>query len=208
MGTLVLLPTHEDYPYPLYRQKQKNQGIQGGLDTPDSFVRTTPLSSSSPKETATPPQDRQQLRQYILTHSLKGAKMFKTRTPFIGQVETVPSPEDPDIEFGIKRVGNREVMIHRDRNAAVRYIQRDTANGEEFISEKDYPVGSMTLDTVSLCLASWNIADEKGQVVPINRDTIQDYTSPVELNFLYEKIHEFNPVLSGKTEQKNDSGNS
>lgn len=134
--------------------------------------------------------------------------MFKTRTPFIGQIETVPSPEDPDIEFGIKRVGNREVMIHRDRNAAVRYIQRDTANGEEFISEKDYPVGSMTLDTVSLCLASWNIADEKGQVVPINRDTIQDYTSPVELNFLYDKIHEFNPVLSGKTEQKNDSGNS
>lgn len=131
--------------------------------------------------------------------------MLKARTPFVGEIVSVSSPDDPDVSFGIKRVGNREVMIHRDRNAAVRYIQRDGA--DEFVSEKDYPLGSMKIDTISLCLDSWNLCTpDTNQPVPVSRENIIAYLSPDEVDFLYDQILEINPILSpngGKDVRKN-----
>lgn len=128
--------------------------------------------------------------------------MLKVRTPFVGEVVTVKSPSDPEVEFGLKRVGNREVMAHRDRNAAVRYIQR--TDTDEFISEKDYPVGTMKVDTVLLCLESWNVANDQHQVVKIDREAILSYLTPEELDFLYDQALEINPILSGREARKND----
>lgn len=134
--------------------------------------------------------------------------MLKARSPFIGEIVSVTSPSDPDVTFGIKRVGNREVMIHRDRNAVVRYIQR--TEDDEFISEKDYPVGSMTVDTVALCLATWNLATPPPDNTPltINRESILSYLTPEEVDFLYTKCLEVNPILGpgGREARKNDSG--
>lgn len=131
--------------------------------------------------------------------------MMKARTPFVGEVVTVTSPDDSEVTFGIKRVGNREVMIHRDRNAAVRYIQRDGA--DEFISEKDYPIGSMKVDTVSLCLASWNLCTQDMQPLAVNQENILAYLTVDEVDFLYDQVLEINPILSpngGKDARKND----
>lgn len=131
---------------------------------------------------------------------------LKARSPFVGQVETVTSPDDPDIQFGLKRVGNREIMIHRDRNAAVRYIQRDGA--DEFVSEKDYPLGSMKIDTITLCLDSWNLCLDENALrpLPVTQENILAYLSPTEVDFLYEQAIEINPILGpgGKDERKND----
>lgn len=130
---------------------------------------------------------------------------LKVRTPFIGEVVTMKSPLDEDISFGIKRVGAREVMAHRDRNSVVRYIQRD--EGGEFITEKDYPVGTMRLDTVLLCLDSWNISHDGLNPLKIDRDAVLGHLDPEEIDALYDKSLEVNPILNpagGKDARKND----
>ena len=126
--------------------------------------------------------------------------MLVQRTPFVGAAEKVQSPVNPEVEFGIKRVGNREVMAHRDKNASIRYIQRE--GSDEYISEKDYPVGTLRVDTVALCLESWNIADAQGNPVKIDKESILSYLDPEELDFLNDKALEINPILAGRQLKK------
>jgi len=129
--------------------------------------------------------------------------MFVQRTPFVGAAETVKSPVNPEVEFGVKRVGNREVMEHRDKNASIRYIQRE--GSDEYISEKDYPVGTLRVDTVVLCLESWNISDTNGNPVKITKESILSYLDPEELDFLNDEALRINPILAGQAAKKNNS---
>ncbi len=127
--------------------------------------------------------------------------MTRSRIPFVGEIVDFPSPEDPEVIFGIKRLATRDVMSYRDKNSIVRFIQRD--GGDEFVQEKDYPAGTMRVDTVQLGLASWNITDEHGKPVEITRENILAYLTPGELDEVFKKVHEVNPILSGESTTKN-----
>lgn len=129
--------------------------------------------------------------------------MLKQRQPYVGQTLDVPSPLDAEIVFTIRRVDNRAVIAYRDRNSVVRYIQRD--GDGEFLTEKDYPMGSMRLDTLVLGLVAWNIAGPDGQMVLLTPESIKDYLDPVEFDVIYDKIIEINPILLGRDQQKKDS---
>src|SRR5258708_18289085 len=201
---LIALPSSEHYTYP--RHAKSASGPNGGDGEHSRSLLGTepePIRNHQPGgKPQTIPASRATLRRYMIKHSLKGRKMLKVRTPFVGEVVTVHSPKDEEIEFGLKRVGNRELMAHRDRNAAVRYIQR--TDTDEFISEKDYPVGTMKVDTLLLGLDSWNIANDQHQVVKIDRESILSYLLPEELDYLYDQALEINPILSGREARKND----
>ncbi len=126
------------------------------------------------------------------------------RQPFVGETTSCPSVLDPSVIFNIKRVGSKDVMNHRNANSSVRYIQRDEQG--DLISERDYPIGSMHVDTVALCLDSWNIHDPNDKPVKIDKDSILAYLSPEEIDDLYEKCLEVNPILNpsgGKEKTKN-----
>jgi len=127
--------------------------------------------------------------------------MSKNRMPFVGELVLLPSSEDADVSFSIKRLNNRDVMAYRDKNSQVRYIQED--DNERFITEKDYPMGSMRVDVVVLGLDSWNILDTAGVVIPVTRENILGYLMPEELDAIYEKVMEVNPILSGDKARKN-----
>lgn len=139
---------------------------------------------------------RDDLRAYILTHSLKGTKMAKERSKFIGEVTPFTSPTDKEVSFGLRRFNNDAILKYRDLDAAVRYTYQE---GEDKVTtEKDYPMGTRRLDVVMLGLVSWNITDN-GQAIPISRQSVLDYLDPDgELDAVYEKIMELNPVLTGQ----------
>ena len=129
--------------------------------------------------------------------------MLKKRVPYLPSIVEVPSPDDPAVHFRIKKIGNRELIAYRDRDALIRYTTRDGASGEEYISEKEYPRGSNQLETILLCLDSWDIADhETGKQLPVTRNNLTDYLSTEELDFLYDQCFEVNPVLSGIAARK------
>lgn len=133
--------------------------------------------------------------------------MTRTRTPYVGEVVSFPSPEDADVSFGLKRLDNGAVIAYRDKNSVVRFIfsNDDENSGEnKYIQEKDYPQGTMRLDTVTLGLDSWNIVDESGAPVPVTRENIIAYTSPTELDALYDEVLKINPILTGQKAVKND----
>lgn len=126
--------------------------------------------------------------------------MSKSRTPFIGEITPFTSPIDEEVIFGIRRLGNGDVMKYRDLDAAVRYVYQDDDN--KVTTEKDYPMGTRRVDTVMLGLASWNITDND-KAVDITRENILKYLHPDgELDALYDKVLELNPVLTGQAALK------
>lgn len=147
--------------------------------------------------------DRETLRAYMLTHSVKGTRMLKKRSRGMGKPEEVASPLDPEVKFYIKHVGVGETIEHRDANAKVRYTTRDGDNGIEYISEREFPEGTSQMETLLRCLVKWDIADEQtGLEAPITEDNIIAYLDPEEFDFLYEKCLEFNPILTGVGNRK------
>ncbi len=142
---------------------------------------------------------RETLRAYMLTHSLKGARMLKKRSRGMGKPEEITSPLDPEVKFRIKHVGVGEMIDHRDSNAKVKYITRDGGeNGLEYISEREFPEGTAQMETVLRCLHSWDIADEQtGLEAPISEDTITAYLDPEEFDFILEECLRINPILTG-----------
>lgn len=128
--------------------------------------------------------------------------MSKARQPFVGELVPLVSPDDAEVTFSIKRLNNRDVMNYRDKNSQVRYIMED--GDDKVVTEKDYPMGSMRVDVVVLGLDSWNITDANGGVIAVSRDAILSYLSPEELDAVYEKVMEVNPILSGDKARKND----
>ena len=162
---------------------------------------TTSFSPAVVELAATP--EPQNLRDYMRANSLKGNKPMKARVPFIGEIIDYPSPFDAEVVFGIKRLPNRDVMAYRDKNSVVRFITED--NSERYIQEKDYPAGTMRVDTVLMGLATWNITDESGKAIDITRENILLYLDPEgELDAVYDKVLEINPILTGREKAKND----
>lgn len=142
--------------------------------------------------------DRETLRAYMLTHSLKGARMLKKRSRGMGKPEEVASPLDPDVKFRIKHIGVGEMIEHRDSNAKVRYTTRDGDNGIEYISEREFPEGTGQMETILRCLAGWDIADEvTGLEASIDEANVNAYLDPEEFDFVYQKCLEINPILLG-----------
>lgn len=157
----------------------------------------SPVQSPDLAEWLTSPLTREERRAWMIAHSLKGYKMLKKRVPYVASTVEVVSPDDPDVTFRIKKVGNRELIAYRDRDKVIRYTTRNSVNGEEYVSEKEYPRGSNQLDTILLCLDSWDLAQDNGQMLPITLDNMIDYLSTEELDFLFDQCFEVNPVLSG-----------
>lgn len=229
MGLLIALPQSEHYTFP--RHNSTHPGASGGQvveslpligkqdqesihlahqtdrdDTERTVAELSPVHQEHVSQDDTVLLGKAALRRHMITHSLKGTKMSVARTPFVGEITTVASPTSPEVQFGIKRVGNREVMAHRNMNSAIRYTQ--TEGSDTFTTEKDYPVGSLRVDTVALCLESWNLTDSQQNPIKIDKEAILSYLEPEELDFLYEKVLEINPVLSGAAARKNDSSGS
>lgn len=170
--------------------------------SPVVAASVTPPTSSPPALPEVPIEEPTNLRDYMLAHSLKGNKPMKARVPFIGEIIDYPSPLDPEVIFGVKRLPNRDVMAYRDKNSVVRFITEE--NSERYIQEKDYPAGTMRVDTAVMGLATWNITDESGKSVDITRDNILLFLDPEELDGIYDKVLEINPILTGREKSKND----
>lgn len=125
------------------------------------------------------------------------------RRPFIGELVTVESPTDPTFTFDLKRCGVNENIKRMNLASTMRYVEQ--AESGKVITERDYPMGSMRVDTVMLALAGWNITNDAGSPIPITRETVQAYLDPKEFDFLYDKIIEINPMWGsgGEEETKN-----
>lgn len=186
MGHLLYHPQSPSYPYQNGSSPQREE---------------PPISDNHPVPDEESIADPVELRAYMLLHSLRGNNLSKQRQPFVGELIPLHSPEDQETIFKIKRFGNREIMIYRDKNSQVRYIYEE--DDQKMITEKDYPVGSMQVDVVELGLASWNITDSKDELIPLSRESILGYLMPEELEAIHAKILEVNPILTGEKARKN-----
>jgi hypothetical protein len=139
------------------------------------------------------PFTREETKQYFLSQILLGGSMPSvTRRPFIGKIETFNSPEDENLVFGIKRVGTAENIARQNLSATVRFISQD--DSDNYATERDFPIGDLKLETVALALGDWNVVDDNERPVPITRQTIQQYLSPAEFEFVYERCLDVNPM--------------
>lgn len=127
-----------------------------------------------------------------------------TRRPFVGELKEFSSPTDPETTFYIKRCGVRENITRRNLSSTVRYIQDE--GSERLVTERDYPSGTLELQTLLLALADWNICDEQKNKVMITEENLQIWLAPQEYDFLVRKVFEVNPMWrgGGEEETKND----
>jgi hypothetical protein len=218
MGKMIALPNSEQYQFPRVGNTQPNealtleaaqpeyhQDIQTEPAVPPFPDTAVPQALTTQGETPTwnsPISDRETLRLMMVAHSKRGSKLLKKRSKFIGEIEQVTSPSDPEVSFGIKRIGTREMIAYRNRNSKVSYITRSGDSGEEYITERSFPAGDGEIDTIYLCLARWDLADENNIPIPITHESIQDYLSPEEVDFLFTESHRVNPILLGADTQK------
>ncbi len=207
MGRLFALPTSELYPFP--RSPREKCHRPNGSGPSEQEIRDPEWKKEAP-EPPDPPLDRSTVKSYMREHSQKGTKMGKSRQPFVGNIERFVSPDDPEVEFYVKRCGVRENIQRQDMSSSVRYIQR--AGSEEFVTEKDYPVGTTKANTILLALSKWNIEDSEGKPVAINYDNLVGvegnlggYVSPAEFDFLYEMVLQVNPIWAGTVEARKNS---
>lgn len=186
-----------------------SESVSTDADAPvreDACVSRDGDSAPAPQRRRRRVLSRKALRRYMLTHSVVGDKlstMAKSRTPFVGEISNFVSPIDKEVIFGIKRLNNRDVESYRDKNSVVRFIS-DEGDGNKFVQEKDYPMGTMRTDTALLGLADWNIVDENNVPVKITRKSMLELLDPRELDAIYERVLEVNPILTGRDAEKND----
>jgi hypothetical protein len=119
--------------------------------------------------------------------------MSKERGLYIPPTKTLVSPDDEEVQFTIKRATNAEHLARENMFAKIRYFERSQEDGGEMVSEREFPYGSMKLETVLLCLTGWNLT-LNGDPAPLSRDNVIKLLSPQELNFLYEAVVDFNPL--------------
>jgi hypothetical protein len=209
MGIVMPLPLGEWPMVPAYREGKQvahTPGVALESESADSLSNagTPPLPGNGSAGQDEQGISREVLRAYMVTHSKKGSKIMPKRSKkSSGKPELFKSPHDPKTEFRIKHVGTREMVEARDDSAIVRYVTRDTGNGVEYISEKEFPEGTRQLQTIVRCLASWNILDEDGNPVAIDEDNVMEYIdAEEEFDALYDKCVEVNPCLLGVNARK------
>lgn len=158
-----------------------------------------------------PSWDRARLKDFMRAHSLSSAlssdslgdsdlSAVHTRRPFVGELKTFPSPEDPETTFTFKRCGVRENIARRNLVSTVRYIQDE--GSDRLITERDYPSGSLDLQTILFALVDWNIHDDNKNKITINEQTVQDWLSPNEYDFVLRMAYEVNPMWLGRGEEE------
>lgn len=200
MGILLAHPNSPNYPRRVHEQEKRLEPSSGASLCPQE---TQPIILTAPQQRPKR-RSKSELRRYMVVHSVRGNKLSKVRQPFVGELLPLASLTDPEVIFQIKRLGNQAVMLYRDKNSKVRYIMEsdDDDDKSRMITEKDYPVGSMHIDVVELGLAGWNITDDAGSVIPLSRENILAYIDPEELDLIYDKVMEINPILSGEQARK------
>lgn len=166
------------------------------LDHPRPVLVREALPAEPYFDSHEPIMDRDELKKLLALplgeHNLATVAV----RPFAGELIAFPTPDpDPEREgivFQLKRCGVKENTIRQNLSSTVRYVNRDESG--DFVTERDYPVGDMTLSTVKLGLADWNLADSNGVPLPINEENIQVYMSPLEFQAVYDRILEINPM--------------
>jgi hypothetical protein len=143
------------------------------------------------------PMSREETKAFMKANSIKSGdpKPLATsvaRRPFAGELTAFTSPDDPNATFYVKRCGVAENIQRQNQNSTIRYIEGDERG--TFTTERTYPIGDLNVFTVGLGLASWNLEDDNGVPLPVNRENIVKYLSPTEFDALHEKIIEVNPM--------------
>jgi hypothetical protein len=137
-----------------------------------------------------------------LLRIIHGGKVGKVRTSDrVGETKTVTSTVDPEVNFTIKRAGNREDVQRANMFSKIEYVNTEEDDG--VISRRDFPVGDMQIATIRLCLVDWNLELANGNKVPINEATILDLLEPEERVDLYQEVLDFNPIWSNRDKRKN-----
>jgi hypothetical protein len=119
--------------------------------------------------------------------------------PFAGQLTSHASPVRPEIELQFKRCGVAENIQRANMASKVRYIQEDGT--DKVISERDFPMGDLQLETIFLALADWNLGDENGNAIKVTRSNIVKYLEPKEFPWAYKLALEVNPAWAGGDEE-------
>lgn len=110
------------------------------------------------------------------------------KDPETGEEREVPEADRG--QFTISKATNRMDVQRQNMFSKVRYFSED----DGVFSERDFPMGDLQIATIALCLKSWNLQDKLSHGVPINEQTIQDWMTADERQWLYEEIIEFNPI--------------
>lgn len=144
-----------------------------------------------------PPLSRNELKSIMKCEPKGDSTLSGVRRPFAGNIVTVQSPDDPEWTFDIKRATVSDHIARQNLASTMRYVTEDTAAGSRYVTERDYPVGDLKLETVTSCLAGWNFKDENNAPIPVNPQNIKNYLSPAEFEFLYTEILKINPMWAG-----------
>lgn len=118
-----------------------------------------------------------------------------TRTRILQDTVTEVSPDNPELEFVLRRMGNRERIKRQDLFAKLRYVQVDN---EGMVTERELPMGQVALEDLVMGLVGWNLEDPPGKRVTITKESVQDYLSPEEFDFVLDKIRDLNPIVFGE----------
>lgn len=154
------------------------------LDEPRPEVLSAPLARDEVKA---------YMRAHVITPRTPGdPTVSKVRTPFVGEAKTYDSPDDPDVQFTFKRCGVAENIRRQNLASKIRYIESDDESGK-MISERDFPMGSLQLETILLAMTGWNLIDENSRPVPLNKSTVQSHLSSAEFDFCYRMALAVNP---------------
>lgn len=130
--------------------------------------------------------------------------MGSVRKKGMQKTKTVTLSQDPTAQFTIRKASNRDDVERANLFSKMRYIQ-NLGTPEELITERDMPNGDLQIETISMCLVSWNFEDEGGRVYEVNRENILELLSASERRELYGEILDHNPIWKGEEEGKDDS---
>lgn len=127
-----------------------------------------------------------------------------TVRPYAGTVISRTSPVRPDVELEFKSAGVAETIARQNLSSKVRYVSGQ--NDNELVSERDFPMGDLQLETIFLALHDWNLGDENGRKLEITKSNVKRYLTPREYNWAYEVALEANPAWKngGEVDEKND----
>ncbi len=143
------------------------------------------------------PVSREETKAFMKANQIKAGDSTTlatgvTRRPFAGELIAFTSPDDENVTFYIKRCGVGDNIRRQNLNSTIRYIEGDERG--TFTTERSYPIGDMNVETVLLGLGGWNLQDDNGVPLAVNKETVLSYVRPTEFDALLEKIVEVNPM--------------
>ena len=125
-----------------------------------------------------------------------------SRTKTLEVPKSVYKSPDEQTSFVVKYADNRAVLARQNLFDQVRYVTRDTDGETETI--RNFPMGDLRIETVTLVLTGWNVTDEDKKELPISRKTVLDCLDPSEMEWLYNQIIDMNPVWNNSAQAGED----